>query len=245
MFQMFFLCDLSMLQRFLHMQCTPTHTLLHFVLIFTLSRYPSLMTFHHFHFQKWVSPTGHFSSLFKNDFPPQVTFHHSLSKRIFPYWWLFTCSFFFSGSLPPPYHLPCWFRCQRKIQNRISIFEFEPFFQRVPSRPASLLSSPTWTTRGRRRRWRSTFTTTTSRRRRTLSIKLSYTIMHIFLNVTTGCPIKKWLSECCWSHSAPSQSPVAGTSPTELGRACIWNFFWSFLTKTKQDQATKVRTTAL
>ena len=57
-----------------------------------------------------------------------------------------------------------------KIQNKISIFGFEPFFQRVLSRPASLLSSPTWTTRSGGRRWRSTSTTTTSRRRRTLSI---------------------------------------------------------------------------
>ena len=42
---------------------------------------------------------------------------------------------------------------------------------------------------------------------------------------------KNALSECCWSHSALAQSPFAGTP-------CVWRLiFWSFLTKTKQDQA--------
>ena len=35
----------------------------------------------------------------------------------------------------------------------------------------------------------------------------------------------------CWNHGAQAKWPVAGTS-------CVWkNDFWSFLTKTKQDQA--------
>ena len=42
---------------------------------------------------------------------------------------------------------------------------------------------------------------------------------------------KNALSECCWSHSALAQSPFAGTP-------YVWRLiFWSFLTKTKQDQA--------
>ena len=42
---------------------------------------------------------------------------------------------------------------------------------------------------------------------------------------------KNGLSECCWSHSALAQSQVAGTP-------CVWKLiFWSFLTKTKPDQA--------
>ena len=42
---------------------------------------------------------------------------------------------------------------------------------------------------------------------------------------------KNALSECCWSHSALAQSQVAGTP-------CVWKLiFWSFLTKTKPDQA--------
>ena len=45
-----------------------------------------------------------------------------------------------------------------------------------------------------------------------------------------GVP-KNALSECCWSHSAVAQSPFAGTP-------CVWKLiFWSFVTKTKQDQA--------
>ena len=45
-----------------------------------------------------------------------------------------------------------------------------------------------------------------------------------------GVP-KNTLSECCWSHSALAQSQVAGTP-------CVWKLiFWSFLTKTKPDQA--------
>ena len=41
----------------------------------------------------------------------------------------------------------------------------------------------------------------------------------------------KVLSECCWNHSALAQSQVAGTP-------CVWKLiFWSFLTKTKPDQA--------
>ena len=45
-----------------------------------------------------------------------------------------------------------------------------------------------------------------------------------------GVP-KNALSECCWSHSVQGQSPLVGTP-------CVWSLiFWSFLTKTKQDQA--------
>ena len=48
--------------------------------------------------------------------------------------------------------------------------------------------------------------------------------------IIQGVP-KKVLIECCWSHSAPVQSLVAGTS-------WAWKIlFCSFLTKTKQDQA--------
>ena len=46
----------------------------------------------------------------------------------------------------------------------------------------------------------------------------------------TGCPKKIVLIECCWSHGAQAQSPVAGTT------WALKVFFWSFLTKTKQDQ---------
>ena len=56
---------------------------------------------------------------------------------------------------------------------------------------------------------------------------------------------KNALLECCWSHSALAQSQVAGTP-------CVWKLiFWSFLTKTKPDQAFpshvhgKIRPTAL
>ena len=60
--------------------------------------------------------------------------------------------------------------------------------------------------------------------------------------ITNSRKLKKWkwllqgipknaLLECCWSHSALAQSPFAGTP-------CVWRLiFWSFLTKTKQDQA--------
>ena len=42
---------------------------------------------------------------------------------------------------------------------------------------------------------------------------------------------KNALSECCWSHSSLAQSSFAGTP-------CVWRLiFWSFLTKTKEDQA--------
>ena len=42
---------------------------------------------------------------------------------------------------------------------------------------------------------------------------------------------KNTLSECCWSHSALAQSPVADTP------CVLKSIFWSFLTKTMQDQA--------
>ena len=46
-----------------------------------------------------------------------------------------------------------------------------------------------------------------------------------------GVPEKNALSECCWSHSALAQSQVASIP-------CVWKLiFWSFLTKTKPDQA--------
>ena len=51
-------------------------------------------------------------------------------------------------------------------------------------------------------------------------------------DTTTGCPKKTELIECCWSHGTQDKSPVAGTTSA-------WKvLFWSFLTKTKQDQAT-------
>ena len=47
----------------------------------------------------------------------------------------------------------------------------------------------------------------------------------------TGCPKKNVLIECCWSNGAQAQSRVVGTT-------WAWKvFFWSFLTKTRQDQA--------
>ena len=42
---------------------------------------------------------------------------------------------------------------------------------------------------------------------------------------------KNAISECFWSHSALAQSPFAGTPWVRI------LIFWSFLTKTKQDQA--------
>ena len=54
----------------------------------------------------------------------------------------------------------------------------------------------------------------------------------IYAHVKVQCvPKKKVLIECCWSHSAPVQSPVAGTLRTGKCFVC------SFLTKTKQDKA--------
>ena len=48
--------------------------------------------------------------------------------------------------------------------------------------------------------------------------------------IVQGVP-KNALSECCWSHSTLAQSPFASTP-------CVWrSIFWSFLSKTKQDQA--------
>ena len=45
-----------------------------------------------------------------------------------------------------------------------------------------------------------------------------------------GLPKNCTFSECCWSHSKLAQSPFAGTP-------CVRRLiFWSFLTKTKQDQ---------
>ena len=52
----------------------------------------------------------------------------------------------------------------------------------------------------------------------------------IFTKDLQGVP-KNALSEYCWSHSALAQSQVAGT-------LYVWKLiFWSFLTKTKPDQA--------
>ena len=50
----------------------------------------------------------------------------------------------------------------------------------------------------------------------------------------TGCPKKKWLIECCWSHGAHGQSPLAGTP-------WVWKLlFWSFLTKTSRIKRSQV-----
>ena len=47
----------------------------------------------------------------------------------------------------------------------------------------------------------------------------------------TWSPKKKWQTECYWSNSARAQSPLAGS-------LCYWQIvFWSFVTKTKKDQA--------
>ena len=64
---------------------------------------------------------------------------------------------------------------------------------------------------------------------RLTSIKCQLTANNLkYTAIVIGCP-KKWLIECCCNHSAQAKSPVAGTP-------CVWIFFWSFLTKTKQDQ---------
>ena len=52
-----------------------------------------------------------------------------------------------------------------------------------------------------------------------------------YSNMTVQGVPKKALSECCWSHSALAQSPFASNP-------YVWrSIFWSFLTKTRQDQA--------
>ena len=53
---------------------------------------------------------------------------------------------------------------------------------------------------------------------------------NIFFKIQGGVP-KNAFSECCWSHSALAQLQVAGIP-------CVRKLiFWSFLTKTKPDQA--------
>ena len=39
------------------------------------------------------------------------------------------------------------------------------------------------------------------------------------VDITTGCPKKNVLLECCWSHSVLAQSQVAGTP-------CVWKLFF-------------------
>ena len=52
----------------------------------------------------------------------------------------------------------------------------------------------------------------------------------VYTSHVQGAP-KNALSECCWSHSALAQTQVTGTP-------CVWKLiFWSFLAKTKPDQA--------
>ena len=43
--------------------------------------------------------------------------------------------------------------------------------------------------------------------------------------------LKKLLLECCWSHGAPAQSPVAGTPQPDFDEQVF------FRSKTRQDQA--------
>ena len=57
--------------------------------------------------------------------------------------------------------------------------------------------------------------------------------------MTTGCPQKKLPWECFWSHGEPAQSPASGRHPAQpdLDEPVSGNYyFWSFLTKIKQDQ---------
>ena len=51
-----------------------------------------------------------------------------------------------------------------------------------------------------------------------------------------GVP-KKWFLEWCWSLGAPPQSPVTDTPLNRTWRSLCLQFFWLFLTKTKQNQA--------
>ena len=63
-----------------------------------------------------------------------------------------------------------------------------------------------------------------------LSVSL-YVQKIFFFSVEIQSVLNNALSEFCRSHTALAQSQVAGTP-------CVWKFtFWSFLTKTKQDQA--------
>ena len=61
-------------------------------------------------------------------------------------------------------------------------------------------------------------------------LKIQMTVFVFFL--TYRVSQNNALSDCCWNHSALAQSQVASTP-------CVWKLiFWSFLSKTKQDQAT-------
>ena len=65
-----------------------------------------------------------------------------------------------------------------------------------------------------------------------LKMEHDFVIRHLLvLSLSVQGVPKKTLSECCWSHSALAQSPFAGTP------CVLVLIFWSFLTKTKQDQA--------
>ena len=62
-------------------------------------------------------------------------------------------------------------------------------------------------------------------------LKQARKVLHLQNRAYVQGVLKNALSECCWSQGALAQSQVAGTS-------CVWKLiFWSFLTKTKQDQA--------
>ena len=64
-----------------------------------------------------------------------------------------------------------------------------------------------------------------------MTMLLTMIIMIMIIQANTGCPKKNVLIECCWSHGAQAKPPVVGTT-------WLWKvFFWSFLTKTRQDQA--------
>ena len=56
-------------------------------------------------------------------------------------------------------------------------------------------------------------------------------IFVVYANIRIQGVPKNALSECCWNHSALAQTQVTGTP-------CVWKLiFWSFLAKTKPDQA--------
>ena len=62
-------------------------------------------------------------------------------------------------------------------------------------------------------------------------LKQARKVLHLQNRAYVQGVLKNALSECCWSQGALAQSQVAGTS-------CVWKLiFWSFLTKTKPDQA--------
>ena len=136
---------------------------------------------------------------------------------IFPQTWTNTCLRYY------------WWKDFTSNLENISIWKC--FFRR--GRPSNkLVSSITWS-------WRWARAWATARQQiiapwvRPLDYDLSlYSVSCLINNKHTyRVSQKNALSECCWSHSALAQSQVAGTP-------CVWkSICWSFLTKTKPDQA--------